>query len=138
MLDHMTFRVSDLDRSKAFYSAILAPLGYTLDKFGNFDGMKVLGFSHSDSTHPEGRRSDVWLVDGRSPYGNSPVSTSCHICWRADSRAQVDAFHRAAMTVGAKDYGSPGLRPHYSANYYAAFVIDPDGNNLEAVCRLPE
>ena len=89
-------------------------------------------------SEPEGKRVDVWFVDGTSPYGNAPVTTSCHLCWRAASRAQVDAFYKAAITAGGKDYGAPGLRPHYHPNNYGAFVIDPDGNNIEAVCHQPD
>ena len=138
MLDHMTFRVSDIARTKAFYSAVLAPLGYKLDVEGQYEGMNVLGYSYPDLTQPEGKRCDVWFVDGTSPYGAAPATTSCHLCWRAESRAQVDAFYRAAMSAGAKDHGEPGLRPHYHPNYYGAFVIDPEGNNIEAVCHLAE
>ncbi len=138
MLDHMTFRVSDIARAKAFYEAALAPLGYSLCAEGNFDGMNVVGFAYPDSNQPDGKKADVWFVDGPSPYGAAPATTSCHLCWRAENRAQVDAFYRAAIAAGGKDYGAPGLRPHYHPNYYGAFVIDPEGNNIEAVCHLPE
>jgi predicted lactoylglutathione lyase len=62
----------------------------------------------------------------------------CHLCWRAASRAEVDAFYAAAIAAGGRDNGAPGLRPHYHSNYYGAFVIDPEGNNIEAVCHRPE
>jgi catechol 2,3-dioxygenase-like lactoylglutathione lyase family enzyme len=137
VLDHMTFRVSNIARTKAFYSAALAPLGYELHLEGNYDGVNMLGFSHLDALEPDGKRADVWFVDGNSPYGGAPATTGCHLAWRAQNRAQVDAFYQAAMAAGAKDYGPPGLRPHYHPNYYGAFVIDPDGNNIEAVCHLP-
>jgi catechol 2,3-dioxygenase-like lactoylglutathione lyase family enzyme len=138
MLDHMTFRVSDIARTKAFYSATLAPLGYSLTLEGSHDGVNMLGFSHPDTTESDGKRVDVWFVDGISPYGSAAATTSCHLCWRAENRAQVDAFYQAAIAAGAKDYGAPGLRPHYHPNYYGAFVIDLEGNNIEAACHLPE
>lgn len=138
MLDHMTFRVSNIARTKAFYTATLAPLGYTLNLEGSHDGMNMLGFAHFDAAEPDEKRVDVWFVDGASPYGGAHATTSCHLCWRATSRAQVDAFYHAAIAAGGKDYGAPGLRPHYHPNYYGAFVIDPEGNNIEAVCHLPQ
>ena len=134
----MTFRVSDIDRTKAFYSAVLAPLGYTLIMDGNYDGMNMLGFAHPDATEHDGQKADVWFIDGASPYGSASATTSCHLCWRAENRAQVDAFYAAAIAAGGKDYGAPGLRPHYHPHYYGAFIIDPEGNNIEAVCHLPE
>lgn len=137
MLDHMTFRVSDIARTKAFYTTTLAPLGYSLNLEGSYEGMNMLGYSHPDASEADGKKVDVWFVDGKSPYGNAPATTSCHLCWRAESRAQVDAFYQAALAAGAKDYGAPGLRPHYHPNYYGAFVIDPEGNNIEAVCHKP-
>jgi catechol 2,3-dioxygenase-like lactoylglutathione lyase family enzyme len=136
--DHMTFRVSDITRTKEFYSAALAPLGYSLNLEGHYEGVNVLGFSHPDASEPEGKKLDVWFVDGVSPYGHAKATTSCHLCWRAQNRSQVDAFYKAALAAGAKDYGAPGLRPHYHPHYYGAFVIDPEGNNIEAVCHLPE
>lgn len=136
MLDHMTFRVTDIERAKAFYSAALAPLGYSVCFEGNF-GMNVLGFAHPDTSMPDGKRSDVWFVDGPSPYGGPRATTGCHLCWAAETRAQVDAFYRAAIGAGGIDNGAPGLRPQYHPNYYGAFVIDPEGNNIEAVCHKP-
>ncbi|MCV2420949.1 VOC family protein [Paucibacter sp. DJ2R-2] len=136
MLDHMTFRVRDIAQAKAFYAAALAPLGYTLALEGNF-GANIVGFGHPDSSEPEGKRTDVWFIDGPSPYGGPEVTTGCHLCWRAASRAQVDAFYAAAIAAGGRDNGAPGLRPHYHPNYYGAFVLDPEGNNIEAVCHLP-
>jgi len=137
MLDHMTFRVTDMSRTKAFYSAALEPLGYSVCFEGNF-GMNILGFAYPEPSEPDGKKADVWFVDGPSPYGGAPSTSGCHLAWRAKNRAQVDAFYKAAMAAGAKDHGAPGLRPDYHANYYGAFVIDPEGNNVEAVCHLPE
>jgi catechol 2,3-dioxygenase-like lactoylglutathione lyase family enzyme len=137
MLDHMTFRVTDITRAKAFYSAALAPLGYTLSFEGNY-GSNILGFAHPDPSEPDGKRADVWFIDGPSPYGGAKSTTGCHLAWRASTRAQVDHFYKAAIAAGGKDNGAPGLRPHYHPNYYGAFVLDPEGNNIEAVCHTPE
>lgn len=137
MLDHMTFRVTDIARAKAFYSAALAPLGYSVCFEGEF-GSHILGFAYPDASQPDGKKADVWFIDGPSPYGGPAASSGCHLAWRAQSRAQVDAFHRAALAAGGRDNGAPGLRPEYHAHYYGAFVIDPEGNNIEAVCHSPE
>jgi catechol 2,3-dioxygenase-like lactoylglutathione lyase family enzyme len=137
MLDHMTFRVTDIARAKAFYSSALAPLGYSVSFEGNY-GVNVLGFAYPDTKEPDGKKTDVWFVDGPSPYNVAPATTGCHLCWRAENRAQVDAFYHAAISAGGKDNGAPGLRPHYHQHYYGAFVIDHEGNNIEAVCHLPE
>jgi catechol 2,3-dioxygenase-like lactoylglutathione lyase family enzyme len=85
----------------------------------------MLGYAHNG-------KFDTWFVNSR------PVSGPTHICWRADSRATVDAFYAAALAAGGKDNGAPGLRPHYHEHYYGAFVLDPDGNNVEAVCHGQE
>jgi catechol 2,3-dioxygenase-like lactoylglutathione lyase family enzyme len=138
MLDHMTFRVSNITRTQAFYTAALAPLGYTLAYEGEYAGSHFIGYGTPDASAPEGVKIDTWFMDGPSPYGGHPVTTGCHLCWRANSRAQVDAFYQAAMAQGGKDNGAPGLRPHYHPHYYGAFVIDLDGNNIEAVCNTPE
>lgn len=137
MLDHMTFRVTDIARAKAFYSAALAPLGYNVCFEGEF-GSHILGFAYPDASQPDGKKADVWFIDGPSPYGGPAATSGCHLAWRAQSRAQVDAFHRAALAAGGRDNGAPGLRPEYHAHYYGAFVIDPEGNNIEAVCHSPE
>ena len=137
MIDHMTFRVTDIARAKAFYSAALAPLGYSLSFEGNF-GMNILGFAYPDPHETEGKKTDVWFIDRPSPYGGAPATTGCHLAWRAGNRAQVDAFYQAALAAGGRDNGAPGLRPDYHPHYYGAFVIDPEGNNIEAVCHLPE
>ena len=137
MLDHMTFRVSDIGRAKAFYSAALEPLGYSVATEAHH-GANILGFACPDPTEPGGQKTDVWFIDGPSPYGGPPVTSGCHLAWRAGSRAAVDAFYRAALAAGGKDNGAPGPRPHYHAHYYGAFVIDPEGNNIEAACHLPE
>ncbi|MEW9898843.1 VOC family protein [Chitinivorax sp. PXF-14] len=128
MIDHTGLSVSDYGVSKAFYQAALAPLGYsvlmefTAEQTGGFEGAG-LGVAPTP---------DFWLSRGE------PQKPPLHIAFRADSRAQVDAFYAAAIKAGGRDNGGPGLRPHYHPDYYGAFVFDPDGNNIEAVCHLPE
>jgi catechol 2,3-dioxygenase-like lactoylglutathione lyase family enzyme len=120
MIDHSGVSVSDVARSKAFYRAALAPLGYTmLMEFEQFAGFGVAP------------KPDFWI--GQDKPNVPPI----HIAFRAESRAQVDAFYRAAMGAGGKDNGAPGLRPQYHPDYYGAFVLDPDGHNIEAVCHTP-
>lgn len=137
MLDHMTFRVLDITRAKDFYAAALAPLGYQLYAEGNY-GFNVVGFAYPDAAEPSGLKPDVWFVDGPSPYGGAASTSGCHLAWRARTRAQVDAFYQAAIAAGGRCNGAPGLRPDYHADYYGAFVIDPEGNNIEAVCHAAE
>jgi catechol 2,3-dioxygenase-like lactoylglutathione lyase family enzyme len=129
MLDHMTFRVHDIAQARHFYSAALAPLGYSLRVDACYDGVNLLGFG-------VGEHMDTWFVDGPSPHG-APPTTGCHLAWAAPDRAAVDAFHAAALQAGGRDNGAPGLRPMYGPHYYGGFVIDPEGNNVEAVCRTP-
>ncbi len=137
MLDHMTFRVSDIARTQLFYTAVLAPLGYTLAYEGERSGSHMLGYGFADARVPGGTKIDTWFIDGPSPYGGHSITTGCHLCWSAANRAAVDAFYQAAIAQGGKDNGPPGVRAHYHPHYYGAFVIDPDGNNIEAVCHLP-
>ena len=124
MLDHAGFPVSDYARSKTFYLQALAPLGYVL----------VMEVQQDDNDSPAagfgaGGKPDFWIG------GEGGLQRPIHIAITAQSRAAVDAFHRAALAAGGKDNGAPGLRPHYHPNYYAAFVHDPDGHNIEAVCH---
>jgi catechol 2,3-dioxygenase-like lactoylglutathione lyase family enzyme len=137
MLDHMTFRVTDIARTKAFYSAALAPLGYSLCFEGNY-GSNMLGFAYPDPTQPDGKKADVWFIDGPSPYGGPATTSGCHLAWQAATRAQVNAFYQAALAAGGRDNGAPGLRTDYHPHYYGAFIIDTEGNNIEAVCHRPE
>ena len=126
MLDHMTFRVRDLAATRVFYEHALAPLGYRVGYEGEHDGVRMLGFE-------QGGRFDTWFVEAPdAPSGPT------HLAWHAGTRGDVDAFYRAALAHGGRDNGPPGLRPHYHPNYYGAFVLDPDGNNVEAVCHDPE
>jgi catechol 2,3-dioxygenase-like lactoylglutathione lyase family enzyme len=121
MFDHLGFAVRDLSRTRAFYTAALEPLGYRLQ----YDREGVIAFG------PPGKWALCFYGKGDGPSG-------VHIALKAETRAQVEAFYAAAMAAGGKDNGPPGLRPHYTPTYYGAFVIDPDGHNLEAVCYAAE
>ena len=126
MIDHVGFPVSDFPRAKTFYASALAPLGYVLVKEVQQDAndAPAAGFG-------VGGKPDFWIG------GEGALDEPVHIAIVAKDRASVDAFHRAALAAGATDNGAPGLRPHYHANYYGAFVRDPDGHNIEAVCHAP-
>ena len=126
MLDHTGINVSDISRSKSFYEAALAPLGYSLHKdFGVAAGFGVRdGFGKS--LDPGG---DFWVSHGE------PQTPRVHIAFSAESRSVVDAFHAAAIAAGGTDNGAPGLRQKYHPTYYAAFIFDPDGYNIEVVCH---
>ena len=117
MFDHVQLKVKDLKSSKRFYTTALAPLGFTVQ----YENEGLVGLGPKDAPA-------LFLGEGEP-------RPSVHIAFRAQDRAAVRAFYAAAMTVDAKDNGAPGLRPDYHANYYAAFVKDPDGNNVEAVCH---
>lgn len=128
MIDHLGFSVCDYERAKAFYAKALAPLGYglimevTAEQTGH---AAAAGFGADG-------KPDLWF--GAEGAMNKPV----HIAIAAKDRATVDAFYKAAIAAGGRDNGPPGIRPHYHANYYGAFVLDPDGHNIEAVCHAPE
>jgi catechol 2,3-dioxygenase-like lactoylglutathione lyase family enzyme len=128
MIDHVGFAVSDYDRAKRIYGQALAPLGYALimevKAEENESGAAACGFGAD-------HKPDFWLgAEGKLEY---PL----HVAIVAKDRASVDAFHRAALAAGFTDNGAPGLRPQYHKNYYAAFVRDHDGHNIEAVCHNP-
>lgn len=124
-LDHVAISTADYPTSLAFYEKALAPLGIkTHMKFEGEEG-NVAGLG-SDQPF-------LWIGDGGKLSGGR-----VHLAFRAGSRAEVDAFYAAALAAGGSDNGPPGLRPHYHATYYAAFVYDPDGHNIEAVCHAPE
>ena len=135
MLDHVSIRVANYDRSKKFYLAALAPLGYTL-------AMELSSGAGFRKTFIP----DFWIKQGepvRVGSSEDPSEPGCggpfvHVAFASDDRATVDAFYRAALAAGGRDNGTPALRPNYHANYYGAFVIDPDGYNIEAVCHKPE
>jgi catechol 2,3-dioxygenase-like lactoylglutathione lyase family enzyme len=124
MFDHVKFGVSDYAASKAFFLTALEPLGVAVVS----EGPPTYGVELSQ---PGGKTSLCLYQTGEKP-------AQLHLAFMAENRKQVDAFHRAALEAGGKDNGAPGLRPHYHANYYAAFVIGPDGHNIEAVCHQPE
>lgn len=128
MIDHVGFPVSDYARAKAFYAAALAPLGYGLvmevTAAENPSGAAAAGFGRDG-------KPDFWI--GAEGKLGKPI----HVAIVADDRAQVDAFHRAALAAGGTDNGAPGIRAQYHPNYYAAFVRDRDGHNVEAVCHRP-
>jgi catechol 2,3-dioxygenase-like lactoylglutathione lyase family enzyme len=136
VIDHVSIRVANYDRSKKFYEAALAPLGYTL-------GM--------ESASGAGFRKEwiptFWIKQGEPVSVGAPTELpqplGCggpfvHVAFASPDRSMVDAFHRAALIAGARDNGAPGLRPEYHPNYYGAFVLDPDGYNIEAVCHRAE
>ncbi|HHY48219.1 MAG TPA: VOC family protein [Alphaproteobacteria bacterium] len=120
MIDHVGIKVSDYARSRAFYQAALGVLGIQLLSEFEYEGKHYAGFG-SD-------RATFWIDDN--------VDTrigAAHVAFAAPSRAAIHSFHTVALASGGRDNGPPGLRPHYSADYYAAFVLDPDGHNIEAV-----
>jgi catechol 2,3-dioxygenase-like lactoylglutathione lyase family enzyme len=120
MLDHIGVSVSNYEKSKRFYAAALAPLGYAV----------VVEFGGDAVGLGVGERADFWLSQGASV-------APAHFAFAAGDRASVDAFHRAAIEAGGRDNGAPGVRAQYHPTYYGAFVLDPDGNNVEAVCHAP-
>jgi catechol 2,3-dioxygenase-like lactoylglutathione lyase family enzyme len=121
MIDHLSVPVSAFATSKTFYSQALAPLGYA--PLMQFDDS--VGFG-------AGEKPDFWIVANQGPV------TAIHVALVATARKDVDAFYKAALAAGARDNGAPGLRAHYHPTYYGAFVLDPDGHNIEAVCHKPE
>lgn len=122
MFDHVKFGVSNFAASKLFFSKVLEPLGITVIAEGvPTYGVELCG---------QGQASLVLFQTEERP-------AHLHLAFAAQNRQQVDAFYRAALEAGGKDNGAPGLRPNYHANYYAAFVIGPDGHNIEAVCHEP-
>ena len=133
MIDHVTMHVSDYGKSKAFYLAALAPLAYSLMVEMEENGAKIAAFGW---TRPDGREKFDWWIVQTPPAAGLAISGPTHLALLAKDRAEVAAFYEAAMAAGGKDNGAPGLRPHYHADYYAAFVLDPDGNNIEAVCHV--
>jgi catechol 2,3-dioxygenase-like lactoylglutathione lyase family enzyme len=126
VLDHIGFPVADYAQAKMFYEKALAPLGYAL----------IMEVAQSENDAPAAGfgangKPDFWIG------GEGALTKPIHIAIAAKDRATVDAFYRAALAAGGKDNGAPGLRPHYHPNYYGAFVLDPDGHNIEAVCHVP-
>jgi catechol 2,3-dioxygenase-like lactoylglutathione lyase family enzyme len=126
MIDHVGFSVSDYARARAFYEKALAPLGYVLvmETTAQETGKPAAGFGADG-------KPDFWIGD------EGKLDKPLHIAIVAEDRATVDAFYRAALAAGGRDNGPPGVRPQYHPNYYGAFVLDPDGHNIEAVCHTP-
>lgn len=127
MLDHVGFAVSDAERSRRFYEQALAPLGITLIMSVPPEKTEAGGTAHGFGSNG---KPYFWVGDNES--------LGTHVTFEAESRAEVDAFYEAALAAGGRDNGPPGIRPHYHPNYYGAFVFDPDGINVEAVCHKPE
>ena len=136
MLDHVSIRVMDYDRSKKFYEAALAPLGYTLAMENSSGAGFRRGFIPS-----------FWVKQGEPVNLSEAIpahelagcgGASVHVAFASDNRGMVEAFYRAALAAGGRDNGAPSLRPEYHPNYYGAFVLDPDGYNIEAVCHKGE
>lgn len=135
MIDHMGISPKDIESARQFYDAALKPLGITAvmevkpEESGGYHG---IGYG-------TGRKPFFWLSNNsRHAIPDGPRARGIHIAFEAESRAAVDAFYVAAVAQGGQDNGPPGIRPHYHSAYYAAFVIDTDGVNVEAVCQKPE
>ena len=121
MIDHVSYSVSNYETSRDFFKTALAPLGYELShEFGG----KAGGFGI-------GGKPEFWISEGETPRSR------VHLAFRVDTHRDVEAFYEAAIAAGGEDNGKPGLRAHYHPDYYGAFVLDPDGHNIEAVCHTP-
>lgn len=129
MLDHVGFAVADAERSRAFYEAALAPIGIGLIMSVTPDQTESGGTAHGFGANG---KPFFWVGD------NERVGEGTHVAFAVETRPLVDAFYAAAIAAGGRDNGPPGLRPHYHPDYYGAFVFDPDGNNIEAVCHKPQ
>ena len=129
MIDHVGFAVADAELSRRFYEQALAPLGIALIMTVGPDKTESEGTAHGFGSDG---KPYFWIGD------NERVGEGTHVAFRAKTRAEVDAFYQAALAAGGADNGPPGIRPHYHPNYYAAFIHDPDGINIEAVCHRPE
>lgn len=125
MIAHIGLIVSDIERSKKFYAAALAPIGIQIIREYGVTATRPA----ASAGFGEPPRADLWLYQG------DPGKVTAHVAFQVNQRALVDAFYAAAIAAGGRDNGKPGPRPQYSANYYGAFVLDPDGCNVEAVCR---
>jgi len=121
VIDHIGIKVSNYKESKNFYKKVLDPLGYKLI-------MEMMGYAGFGV----GKKAEFWMSEGNTAI--SPI----HIAFNAENREQVDQFYKSAIDAGAKDNGAPGIRTIYHPDYYGAFVIGPDGHNIEAVCHKPE
>jgi catechol 2,3-dioxygenase-like lactoylglutathione lyase family enzyme len=124
MFDHVGVNVRDYEESRAFYEQALAPLGYRVAMA--FDQWKAAGFGTSED------KPEFWISQ------REPFTTGTHVAFQCDDRATVGEFHQAAVAAGGTDNGAPGIRADYHPTYYGAYVLDLDGNNIEAVCHRPE
>lgn len=127
VIDHLGISISDPTVSRHFYDRALAPIGYAMlaqVPVEHTGGKAVLGYGIAP-------KADFWITEGEA------TKPHIHVAFRVESRRQVDEFYKAAMAAGGRDHGAPGERPHYQANYYGAFVLDPDGHNIEVVCHNP-
>jgi catechol 2,3-dioxygenase-like lactoylglutathione lyase family enzyme len=135
MIDHLSIGVSDLVRAKRFYDDVLKTIGcaciFTVDLPG--EGVISHGYGEIGSSHPR-----FWIGLPEKCDTTCNALGGAHVSFQAKSRADIDAFHAAALNAGGKDNGAPGLRPHYHENFYGAFVFDPDGNKIEACSHHPE
>ena len=128
MIAHIGIVVSDIGKSKNFYISVLGPIGYQmLREYGATASRPAASAGFGAPPH-----ADLWLYQG------IPGQVTTHIAFQVDRRKSVDVFYAAALAAGGRDNGKPGPRPQYSTNYYGAFVLDPDGYNIEAVCREAE
>ena len=127
MLDHVTLTVADTGKASAFYDAALAPLGIAVAFAPPPDAAGRIAYMGYGS----GGEAYFWIGQGE------PATGRAHVAFTANDRASVDAFYAAGMAAGGRDNGAPGFRPHYHPDYYGAFVLDPDGHNIEAVCHAP-
>lgn len=128
MIDHTGFAVSDYETSKTFFTAARAPLAYAL----MMEVTDEITGGHGDHAGFGAGQPDFWIGTGKAR------ASGVHLAFRAEKRATLRAFHAAALAAGGRDNGAPGLRPQYHPDDYGAFVLDPDGNNIEAVCHDPE
>jgi len=140
MIDHVSLTVRDVAACKAFYDAAFAPLGIEIVHHVSAresGTVAYMGYGpRGDSRSHQAGKPSFWIAGAETP--ESPISAApMHIAFVTRTRAEVDAFYAAAMAAGGKDNGPPGVRPHYHPNYYGAFVLDPDGRNVEAVCHAP-
>ncbi|MCB9958611.1 MAG: VOC family protein [Rhodospirillaceae bacterium] len=136
MLDHLSLAVRDLERSRGFYDRVLAPLGYARVQDLELDHYAAAAYGYVLDGRP---KSVLWIGIGLDGPPDPVVPMAgFHLAFAAPDRAAVDAFHAAALAAGGRDNGAPGLRPHYHAEYYGAFILDPDGYHIEACCHRPE
>jgi catechol 2,3-dioxygenase-like lactoylglutathione lyase family enzyme len=128
MIDHIGLAVSNMERAKAFYLNALKSLG--IGVIMEVSAEETGGDAHAG--FGKDNKAFFWIGGGAKPKGGT------HVAFTARTRAEVDSFYHGALAAGGRDNGAPGLRPYYHAHYYGAFVFDPDGNNIEAVCHRPE